>query len=351
MVSCQPNGTMPMTTGGLLRGISQNATNVSALQGVTTSKTRDIHLPWTADLAIALVLEKIMCSYTTRFKIIAVLISLAFGVLGEAAELKPEALQAWESYLANTRSQIATRLQSEESFLRSGETQGTLRRIRTGEIVIVPEAQTPKPVPEGLIHHWIGAVFVPDSTIADVLGVVRDYPHFAYYYEPNVVESKLLAQHGDEYSFDMVIMSQSLFSKTALDGEYTDSYFRVSDTRWYSVTHSTRIQQIEDFGRPDEQRLPPDKGSGYIWRLCTVSRFEQRDGGVYVELELMVLSRDIPPGLRWLVNPIVRRVSRNALQTSLDKTRSAVSAAASASRRSNPEVLAQVHERSAAAPR
>jgi hypothetical protein len=70
--------------------------------------------------------------------------------------------------------------------------------------------------------------------------------------------------------------------------------------------------------------LAPDAGSGYIWRLYSLSRFEQRDGGVYIELEAIALSRNVPASLHWLVNPIVRRVSRNSLELSLQKTAEAV---------------------------
>jgi hypothetical protein len=45
---------------------------------------------------------------------------------------------------------------------------------------------------------------------------------------------------------------------------------------------------------------------------------------VYVELEAIALSRDIPGGLRWLVEPIVRRVSRSSLVVSLQETADAV---------------------------
>ena len=41
------------------------------------------------------------------------------------------------------------------------------------------------------------------------------------------------------------------------------------------------------------------------------------DGGVYVEMETMALSRDIPAALRWMVDPIVQRVAKSAMTTSL----------------------------------
>ena len=46
--------------------------------------------------------------------------------------------------------------------------------------------------------------------------------------------------------------------------------------------------------------------------------------GVYVELEAMALSRDIPVVLRWLVDPFVRKASVSTMFSSLKQTREAV---------------------------
>jgi hypothetical protein len=55
-------------------------------------------------------------------------------------------------------------------------------------------------------------------------------------------------------------------------------------------------------------------------------RLEERDGGVYAELEAIALSRDIPAAFRLFVTPIVRRVSRDSLATSLHQTKVALDA-------------------------
>jgi hypothetical protein len=58
---------------------------------------------------------------------------------------------------------------------------------------------------------------------------------------------------------------------------------------------------------------------------------------VYLEIEAMVLTRDIPPSLRPLVDPIVHRLSINSLTTTLRETRVAVSS------RSRPFTAVSVH--------
>ena len=111
------------------------------------------------------------------------------------------------------------------------------------------------------------------------------------------------------------------------------------------------MQEIRHYGRPDEQELPPNQGSGYIWRLYSLARFEERDGGVYIELEAIALSRDIPVGLRWMVDPIVRRVSRNTLLTSLQQMAEAVrSIAGSANRIAKPTTVATSNTQGTIAP-
>src|SRR5271157_4371882 len=122
----------------------------------------------------------------------------------------------------------------------------------------------------------------------------------------------------------MRVVHKPTVAETALDGEYEACYLQLDEQRWYSNAHTTRVQEIRRYGKSDEQELPPNQGSGYIWRLYSVARFEQRDGGVYIELEAIALSRDIPVAFRWLVDPIVRRVSRNTMLISLQQMEEAV---------------------------
>src|ERR1019366_9184858 len=44
--------------------------------------------------------------------------------------------------------------------------------------------------PDGLIHHWIGAVFIPGATLRQVLDLVEDYDHHQDIYKPEVVRSR-----------------------------------------------------------------------------------------------------------------------------------------------------------------
>jgi hypothetical protein len=186
-------------------------------------------------------------------------------------------------------------------------------------------------------------VFVPGAHLEDVLAVARDYGRYKEYYAPNVLDSQPLRESENGDRFSLVMLNKALFSKTALDAEFQESYVGLSPKKWYGVVASTRVQQVDNYGEPDQRKLSPDEGSGYIWRLYSLSRFEERDGGVYIELEAIALSRDIPASLHWLVNPIVRRVSKGSLELSLAKTEQAVRSTQSARNATAGSTVAALH--------
>jgi hypothetical protein len=175
-----------------------------------------------------------------------------------------------------------------------------------------------------LIHHWIGAVFLPGAQLRDVLSVVRDYGRYKDLYAPNVVDSVLVSRSGEEDTFELRMLNNAIVAKFAVDTEFRDTFKQIDDNRWYSVSYTTRVREVENYGTPDEHEGVADKGRGLVWRVYSISRYEQRNGGVYMELEAIALSRAIPGALRWVIDPIVCRISRSAMQVSLSRVETAV---------------------------
>jgi hypothetical protein len=261
-----------------------------------------------------------------------------FPITANSATLKKETVKAWQEYVEAANTQMQEHLVPGHPFLLTDtdENQASATRLRTGEILVSPAGEhIPKHVPSGLIHDWNGQVFIPNATIHDLLPVVRDYNCYKAVYKPAVIDSKTIAAESSpgspvsEDQFHMLLMNKTLIAKTALDIDFRSSYVRLpdvrgSDQRWYSISDSTRIQEIAGYGTDGQHMLPEDEGTGLIWRTYSITRYEERDGGVYIELQAIVLSRDIPFILRYVVSPIVRRVSREALMTSLHQTQEAV---------------------------
>jgi hypothetical protein len=181
-----------------------------------------------------------------------------------------------------------------------------------------------KNVPSGLIHDWIGAVFIPNTTLEGLFRVVRDYSRYKEFYKPLVIDSRLLSCANNRQEFIMVWQRHLLFVNAAMEGHYRAHAVAIDAHRGYNFADADQVREIEDFGHAGQHLLPPDTGNGYVWRLHSIGRYEERDGGVYLELEALALTRDIPPSLHWLVAPVVSRLSTNSLTTTLRQTRDAV---------------------------
>jgi hypothetical protein len=264
---------------------------------------------------------------TTKTRLIAIAILLRLGPYTSAAtlKLKPETVAAWDAYLQAANDKMQARLQPGATFLWIDEEPDRAERIRAKGPYIAPMVKDiPRKVPSGLIHDWLGAGFVPNVKIEDILRVVRDYDRYKDVYHPGVIDSAFRRTDGMQDFFFMRLANRSVVAKTALDTEGVASYIRVDDKRWYGISNTTEIREIDKFGTEEQKTLPPDEGTGLIWRLSSITRLEERDGGVYAELEAIALSRDIPAAFRLFVTPIVRRVSRDSLATSLHQTKVAI---------------------------
>jgi hypothetical protein len=85
---------------------------------------------------------------------------------------------------------------------------------------------------------------------------------------------------------------------------------------------------VQEAGKPEEKVLPPDTGYGFLWRLYSYWRFQQRDAGVYVECRAISLTRDVPSKLGWAINPIIKKLPKESLTNTLVATRRALQARA-----------------------
>lgn len=262
--------------------------------------------------------------FVQKRRYILVIANVIFASQVFAATLKPETVNAWDAYVQTVNARLQERVQPGAKYLWTFENPERAAKVRAGEFVVSPAGPNPRKIPGGLIHHWIGAMFLPNLTIDQILTVTRDYDRYKEYYRPSVVDSKTIVRGDTGDQFSMRLMNKAFFLKTALDANYNTTNVRLDDRRFYSTSQTTRLQEIEEYGAPGEHKLPEGQGGGYIWKVFSIGRFEQRDSGVYVEMEAVALSRDIPLAARFFVDPIVRRVSRNSLLISLQQTQRAV---------------------------
>jgi hypothetical protein len=246
--------------------------------------------------------------------------------LSSAIEPMPETFQAWDAYVCAAKMRMQQRASGQAPFLWVDEEQDLAQRVRAGEVLVEPaDGESPHPVPRGLIHDWIGAVFVPDTNLNQVMGVLDDYEHYKDFYGPMVVKAKVLQRTPDHEKVTLRMMGKAYSVTSAVETDDDVKITRLGADRAYSVSTSVRVQTIADYGEPSEHMLPQDRGPGYVWRTFSVTRLEQLDGGVYIEMEMIGMSRGIPLAFRWLIQPLAERLPRSMLMTTLQDTREAVS--------------------------
>jgi hypothetical protein len=241
-----------------------------------------------------------------------------------AAELKKETLDDFEQYIRGTETRIADQVGGKRSFLWTDESRQRLEQIRQGQVAAqLWDGGGPVHVRDGLIHDWIGSVFVPGVTLPRALALLQDYNDHYRIYAPEVIASRILEQDGNHYKVYLRLLKKKVLT-VVLNTEHDVQYYPLDSTRCHSRSYSTRIAQVENVGRPDVLELPAGHDGGYLWRLYSYWRFQERDGGAYLECEAISLTRDVPTGLGWLIEPIIRDLPRDSLVKTLEATRRAL---------------------------
>ncbi len=267
---------------------------------------------------------------------------MVFAAAGSSygAELDQQTVAAWEKYVASATLHMQDRLGGRAPFLWADEDPARRRQLNSGEIVVSPLGDShPLIVPRGLIHHWIGAAFIPGARNKDLANVVGDYGKYSEIYRPSLIKAELLGSADDEQKLSILWVQRVLLVTAAFYTEMDSKFCALNGRQGYMTFTTTRVQQIDNYGEKDERRLAQNEGSGYLWRLISFARFEERDGGLYLELEVIGLSKDVPGSIRFLLKPVIEHVPRQALTAKLEQTRQAISSRASQRSTSAPIVL------------
>ncbi len=177
--------------------------------------------------------------------------------------------------------------------------------------------------PDGMIHHWVGAVFIPGATLGEALALLQDYDHHAQYYAPDVERSRMESHDANHFRVFLRFRRHKVVT-VVLDTEHDIFYMRDSATRAHSRSSAIRIAQVEDAGKTSEREKPVGNDDGYLWKMETWWRMEERDGGTYLQSESVSLTRTVPTGLGWLIGPFVSSIPRESLTFTLEATRRGV---------------------------
>lgn len=239
-----------------------------------------------------------------------------------AAELKPATLNAFQKYAAKVEGEIQGRLNNPAPLISLEATAANRAKLKQGEVLTKKFEGADSNVPSGLVHDWVGATFFPGTTADKVIAFLKDVPSHKNYYE-EVIDSGIISQDGNRVRSTLRLRKKKVIT-VVLDSEYAAEYKQLSEKRWYMVSRSTRIVEIKDPGTPQEKAMPEGNDNGFLWRLNSYWRIDEADGGVYVELRTLSLTRGIPMGTGWIVKPFVTSIPKESLAATLDGTRKAL---------------------------
>ena len=123
-------------------------------------------------------------------------------------KLKEETGAAFQHYVQLTDARNAEELKRGSGLLWIDALPETARtavyaELKRGEVktekLETRENGEPIHCPGGMIHHWVGLIFIPSAKLDDVLGILEDYDRHSVFYAPDVERSKMESRDGDHF--------------------------------------------------------------------------------------------------------------------------------------------------------
>ena len=244
----------------------------------------------------------------------ALSIGLAFSA---GAQPSPEAATGFGNYIRAIEARLDQQHRAADAFLVPVTLPDAAARLAKGDLLI--EKLTPVPGPElpgTLLFDWRGTAFVAGAKAADFELLLRDFSAYPKVFVPEVVKGSTLSQEGDHLTSRLRVKQHHVVT-VVLDTTYDVTFGHLDPQRGYDLSRSTEISEIESAGTPAENALPPEKAHGFLWRLNSYWSWEERDNGLFIQIESVSLTRSIPPGLGWAVRPMVESIPRESLEFTL----------------------------------
>ncbi len=233
----------------------------------------------------------------------------------------PDAVAAFDSYVRGVELRLGQQHRTADGFFASAASapQSGIR-LHRGELIV--EQLTPAggtALPGAMLHHWRGTAFAAGATAADFERLMKGFNDYPQYFSPQVLQARVLTQKDDRLQAMMRVRQRHVIT-VVMDTTYDVTFGRLDERHGYSISRSTRIAEIDSPGTSRERELRSDEEHGFLWRLNTYWSYEERDGGLYLQIESISLTRSIPRGLGWVVQPFVESVPRESLEFTLRST-------------------------------
>ncbi|MGB7265388.1 MAG: hypothetical protein WBC92_07730, partial [Terracidiphilus sp.] len=182
---------------------------------------------------------------------------------------------------------------------------------------------TGEELPGALLHDWRGTAFIAGAKAVDFERLMRGFSAYPEHFSPQVMWARMLTQQGDDYQVTMRVRQKHILT-VVMDTDYDVSFGRLDARQGYSISRSTRVAEIAAAGTTRERALSPSEDHGFLWRMNTYWSYEERDGGLYIQIESVTLTRSIPTGLGWAIGPFIQSIPRESLEFTLQAASNAL---------------------------
>ena len=259
----------------------------------------------------------------TRILLIAV---LALPVKAQLViKLSAQTQAEFDRYANSVESQAQERWHGKKNLFYVEDDPANKARVLSGELFIKQMNDGhPVSITDGLIHDWLGVIFIPNTTVDRVVNALEDFDDHHKFY-PAVTESKTLRRQGNEVTGYWRLQQKGLVP-VILDVEDSVRYEKLAPGKWKGEAFARDIREIDTGLFSRGHKFPVGEGHGYLWRLNGYWTLESVNGGVLAECRTLSLSRDIPQGLAWAVAPYAQKMPQESLASTLKGTRQAAAA-------------------------
>jgi len=243
---------------------------------------------------------------------LSVISALFLTAPGLVAEPPAAAVSGFDSYSKTVETRLSEQHRFPDSFIAHPD-----RRLRSRELDVERLTTSAGPhLPGALLYHWRGTAFVPGGRASDFEPLMRDFGSYPLHFAPQVLQARVLSQDGDRVQAWMRIREHHAIT-VVMDTTYDVTFGRLDSLHGYSISRSTRIAEIDSPGTSSEHPLNATEEHGFLWRVNTYWSYEERDGGLYLQVEAVSLTRSIPRGIGWIIGPYVESIPRDSIEFTL----------------------------------
>lgn len=259
----------------------------------------------------------------------AVLALVSFGIRPAKAQtvvkLNPVTVTEFDRYANSVEAEFRERWNGKKNLLSVEDTPADKQKVLDGEFLIRTPSIDSKPqsITDGLIHDWVGTVYIPHTDVKSVIEILKNFDNHKKIY-PEIADSKTVRQDGNRIVGYWRVEQRKGLVPIVLEVEQEAFYKELSPGKWICQAYARNITEIDTglFGKG--HRFPSGEGHGYMWRMYAYWTLEEVDGGVLGECRTLSLSRSIPQAIAWAVAPYVAKAPQESLISTLKQTRNAL---------------------------